>query len=139
MGPVLPSPPTSQLSSRPGFLARHPIALSALLAATGAVAALPFATLLSALASVLLGDYLLPSKPSPDYAEGLGYLVGFYCVIMFPVGAAVLGLVTGAAAHAVRPIHDEPPNPVVPLAVGIAAITLVTLGLSIAAVFLFIE
>jgi hypothetical protein len=134
--------PSMSLSSmptgayRPPFVARHPIIIFSLLAATGAIAALPFATLLSALVAVWLGDTYLAPMLAADYAEGLGYLLGFYCLAMFPCGGAILGLLSGAIAYASRPIRDSQSNPLVPLVVGIVVATLVTLAVSVAAVFL---
>ncbi len=128
--------PTPINASPPPFLSRHPIILTSLLGAIGAIAAVPVATLISALAAVWIGDTFLSSTLAPDYAEGLGYLIGFYCLAMFPCGATLVGLLTGAFTFVVRPIRDDHPNPLLPIAAGMVVSTLVTLAVALASVVL---
>jgi len=90
-----------------------------------------------AIVSIWLSDILLGVALRADYAEGLGYLLGMYCLVMFPCGGALLGALPAALLGALRSGHDSQFNPLLPLLTGAVVAFFVTLAASVGAVFLF--
>ncbi len=135
--PPIPDPLSASGPSPRASVSQHPVLVSALLGAVGAIAAIPIATFLSAIAVVWIGDSFLVGTLPSDYGEGFGYLLGLYCLVMFPCGAALIGAVPGALLAITQQIRGAKPNPLHPIIAGALTASLITFAASIAAVFLF--
>ncbi len=133
-----PVPPFSASDHPPRIsLSQHPVLLSAILGAAGSVAAIPIATFISAIVAVWFGDTIVGGTLPADYGEGFGYLLGFFCLVMFPCGGALVGGLPGAAVGMLSVARGVEPRPLHSLIAGAITASLVTLAASIAAIFLF--
>lgn len=109
-------------------LSEHPALLSALLGAVGGIAGVLVGGVLSPVLDVLVGETVLKSALAPDYAEGIGYLLGMYCLIMFPCGGAIAGTLPGALVGVYRASRDRQLHPLYPILAGMLVTFLVTIA-----------
>jgi hypothetical protein len=104
---------------------KHPILLAAQLGAGGGLAGTLAAAFFTCI-GVLLVDLLSPIDSSE--AEGWGYLIGLYCLVMFPVGGAILGGIPGVIVGALRRSLGKPPALMPPLLAGLLTVFLLSLA-----------
>jgi hypothetical protein len=129
------SPPPSSPARR--SLSNRPVLLSTLIGAAGGAAGVAFASIPSALVALLLAEAVLGGIQPSDYDEGLGYLLSMYCLIMFPVGGAIVGALLAAVVGHVRAARGHRLGPLQPLPAGMLGTVVITLGVSIAAMLAF--
>ncbi|MGE5249090.1 MAG: hypothetical protein ACM3QS_02655, partial [Bacteroidota bacterium] len=133
--PAAPASPRFASSTLPEGrrAASHPMLTSGLLGGLGgAVGALASAIVLTLL-GLIFGE---PLFGTPDFGEGLGILLGLYCVVMFPIGGGILGAIPGILTGWLRVSHDEPITPL-PLAIP-GFLTVLTLSVAAAAALFFL-
>jgi hypothetical protein len=129
-------PPPSPGSSPRRSLSDRPVLSSALIGAAGGAAGVALASIPSALVAVLLGEAAPGGTLPSDYGEGLGFL-GMYCLLMFPIGGAIVGALLGAVVGRIRAARGHQLGPLQPLLAGMLGTVVITLGVSLAAVLAF--
>jgi hypothetical protein len=117
-----------------GGTPRHPILASAFLGAAGGATGVIAGGVLLVVLGMVFGEAFFGTV---DFGEGLGYLVGIYCVVMFPVGGGILGAIPAAILGWLRASRDEPVNAPLLAVTGFLAVLVITGG-GIAALFLFV-
>ena len=117
-----------------GSTSAHPVLASAFLGAAGGATGVIAAGILLFVLGMIFGEAFFGT---PDFGEGLGILLGIYCVVMFPVGGGILGAIPGAALGWLRASRDEPVNAPLLALTGFLAVLLLTAG-AIAALFLLV-
>jgi hypothetical protein len=84
--------------------APHPVLNSALVGALGGAAGALVNSLLIAIVGMIFGEQIFGTY---DFGEGLGYLVGIYCAVMFPFGGGLLGAIAGLLYGWFQAARDE--------------------------------
>lgn len=117
-----------------GSSSAHPILASAFLGAAGGATGAIAAGIILLVLGMIFGEAIFGT---PDFGEGLGLLLGLYCVVMFPVGA-IAGAVPGAIVGWVRASRDEPLNAPLPALAGFLTVLLLTAA-AVAVPFLLVQ
>ena len=131
-----PSPSSPPAISARRSLSDRPVLLSAALGSTGGIAGVIVGAILSILIPPLLGETVMIGAYSPEYGDAMGYLLGVYCLIMFPCGGALVGALPGAMLGALRAVRERNVNPLHPLLAGMLTTTLMAIAGSVAVLFL---
>jgi hypothetical protein len=106
----------------------HPVLVSTLLGAVGGIAGAAAGVILSIILGALLIGLFSGAPSADDTAEGLGYLVGFYCLLMFPCGGALVGAVPGILLGIFRFAQDRMLTPIRPLLAGFLTVVILTIA-----------
>ena len=100
---------------------KHPIFVSGLLGTAGGIVGMIIAALLSIPLGIILGD-------GSDTGEVLGYLIGMYCLVMFPVGSSLLGGIPGVILGITRNIQGKDLKLLHPVLAGFLSVVILSLG-----------
>lgn len=110
-------------SLRHNLNTKHPILASGLLGASGGIVG----TIIAALALFILSMSIVITNET-DSGEGWGYLIGLYCLLMFPVGGALLGGIPGVIVGAYHKIQGDDTTRLQPVLTGLLCVVVLTLG-----------
>jgi hypothetical protein len=116
--------PSSSATAAEGIRSRHPVVFSALLGACGGIAGAAASLVLTGLLSALGGEALTGGV---DPTEALGFLMGAYCLVMFPSGGAIAGAIPGAIVGALRASRARNVTAIPPLLAGFFTVVIPTL------------
>lgn len=111
----------SSKTQRQNLKTKHHTLVSGLLGAGGGIAGTIVAALLSLPLGMMLGD-------GADSGEGLGYLIGIYCLFMFPMGGAILGVIPGVMVGVIRNFQGREVILLPPLLTGFITVIVLSLG-----------
>lgn len=112
-----------------GIRSKHPVLLSALLGSLGGLVGTLVCAALLLIFGLLFADAVIGAPDPVDNAEGVGYLIGLYCLVMFPIGSMLVGGIPGAITGASRVSRDLPLTARPPLLAGFLGVVFFTFAL----------